>query len=113
MGQGLCQETGSTVIAKTGFVPEAGGQSPRATCRREPTQRRTDVPSLQRTSLYTKRPTVQYSAAARIQGGGADLQSLQEEEGNGLPATPKGRRRPDVSFLVLLSLSSMRPTRTI
>lgn len=30
-----------------------------------------------------------------------------------LPATPKGLRSPDVSFLVLLSRSSMRPTRTI
>ena len=76
-------------------------------------EEQTDVPSLQWTSLYTKQPTVQYSTAARIHGGGADLESLKEEEGNGLPATPKGRRRPDVSFLVLLSLSSMRPTRTI
>lgn len=32
---------------------------------------------------------------------------------NGLPATPKGRRSPEVSFLVLLSLSSILPTRTI
>lgn len=38
---------------------------------------------------------------------------LKKKERNGLPATPKGRRRPEVSFLVLLSLSSMRPTRTI
>ncbi len=30
-----------------------------------------------------------------------------------LPATPKGLRRPDVNFLVLLSRSSIRPTRTI
>ena len=42
VGQGLHQEMGSTVIAKTGFEPEAGGQSPRATCRHEPTQRRTN-----------------------------------------------------------------------
>ena len=76
-------------------------------------EEQTDVSSLQQTSLYIKWPTIQYSTAARIHGGGADLESLQEEEGNGLPATPKGRRRPDVSFLVLLSLSSMRPTRTI
>lgn len=32
---------------------------------------------------------------------------------NGLPATPKGRRNPEVSFLVLLSLCSILPTRTI
>ena len=42
VGQGLRQETGSTVIAKMGFGPEAGGQSPWATCRHEPTQRRTN-----------------------------------------------------------------------
>lgn len=30
-----------------------------------------------------------------------------------LPATPKGRRSPEVSFLVLLSLSSILPTLTI
>lgn len=30
-----------------------------------------------------------------------------------LPATPKGLLRPDVSFFVLLSRSSMRPTLTI
>lgn len=89
------------------------GQRPRAACRREPTLKRTRVSSLQQTSLYIKWPTAQYSTAARIQSRGADLESLRKEKGNGLPATPKGRRRPEVSFLVLLSLNSMRPTRTI
>lgn len=39
----------------------------------------------------------------------------QEMEGctPGVPATPKGLRSPDVSFLVLLSRSSILPTRTI
>lgn len=51
--------------------------------------------------------------AARIHGKGDDLETLKKKERSGLPATPKGRRKPEVSFLVLLSLSSMRPTRTI
>lgn len=34
-------------------------------------------------------------------------------EVSALPATPKGLLNPDVSFLVLLSRSSMRPTLTI
>lgn len=45
-------------------------------------------------------------------GQGDDLETHKDKETR-LPATPKGRRRPEVSFRVLLSLSSMRPTRTI
>ena len=111
--RGSARKRGPLSYQRWDLRPKLAGQRPRAACRREPTRKRTPVSSLQQTSLYIKWPTAQCSTAARIHSRGADLESLRKEKGNGLPATPKGRRRPEVSFLVLLSLNSMRPTRTI
>lgn len=41
------------------------------------------------------------------------IEQEMERSTPGVPATPKGLRSPDVNFLVLLSRSSILPTRTI